>query len=422
MPELFLEILCEEIPARMQRKAAGDLKRLVTDYLVDAGLTYEGAYATATPRRLILSVQGLPGHSADKTEERKGPRVGAPEKAVEGFLRAAGLSSLDDAIVQSDPKKGDFYVARTVIPGRPGIELCAEAIGEAVRRFPWPVSMRWGEASSDPASLRWVRPLSGILATFGADNEDPEVVPVVLAGVPVSDTTVGHRFHAPSRIRVRRLADYQPAMERACVVVDQDRRRAAILDGAKNAVFALGLELVEDERLLDEVCGLVEWPVVFVGRFDEATLELPPEVIRLTIRENQKCFVTRDSGTGALSNAFVLVANIDASDGGDTIVAGNEKVVRARLADARFFYEQDLKIPMEGHLEALDAVTFHDKLGSQLGRVQRIASLAERLAPKVGADPVLAERAARLCKADLSTQMVGEFPELQGYMGHRYAL
>ena len=422
MPELFVEILSEEIPARMQRRAAGDLKRLVTDHLVEAGLTYEGAFASATPRRLILSVQGLPARSADRQEERKGPRVGAPEKALEGFLRAAGLGSVDEAEIVSDPKKGDFYVARKTVPGREAITVAAEAIGEAVRRFPWPVSMRWGPASSDPSSLRWVRPLTSMVATFGAENEDPVIVPVALEGVPVGDTTVGHRFHAPGEIRVRRLFDYQSALERAKVVIDLDRRREQILDGAKNAVFALGLDLVEDAGLLEEVAGLVEWPVVLVGRFDEDALALPDEVIRLTIRENQKCFVTRDPDTGRLANAFVLTANLEASDGGGAIIEGNERVVRARLSDARFFYEQDLKVPLEGHLERLAAVTFHEKLGSQMARVERIASLARLVAPAVGADPDLAERAARLAKADLASQMVGEFPELQGYIGRRYAL
>ncbi|MEM9223332.1 MAG: glycine--tRNA ligase subunit beta [Pseudomonadota bacterium] len=422
MPELFVEILCEEIPARMQRKASDDFRRLVTNHLVDGGLNYEGAYGSATPRRLILSVQGLAGRSADRTEERKGPRVGAPDKALAGFLRASGLSSIEEAQVVSDPKKGDFYVARIHTEGRPAIEICAEAVADAIKNFPWPVSMRWGAASAQEGSLRWVRPLTSVLATFGPDNEEPEVVPIALEGVPVGDKTVGHRFHAPQAIRVRRLADYQPALAEAFVVVDQDRRREQIHDGAKNAVFALGLELVEDRRLLEEVCGLVEWPVVLIGRFDEATLALPEEVIRLTIRENQKCFVTRERETGKLANAFVLTANLEARDGGAEIIAGNERVVRARLADARFFYEQDLKVPLEQRLDDLKNVIFHQKLGSQFDRAERLASLAGVLAAKLSVDPASAERAGRLCKADLPTLMVGEFPELQGYMGRRYAL
>lgn len=420
MPELFVELLTEEIPARMQRRAADDLKRLVTNSLVDAGLTYEGATATAGPRRLVLSVQGLPGRSADRTEERKGPRVGAPEKALAGFLRGAGLSDIAEAEVVSDPKKGDFYLARTRIPGRPAIELCAEAIEKTVLNFPWPVTMRWGAASAEPSSLRWVRPLTSIIATFGPENEDPDIVPVDLP-VPVGDTTTGHRVHAPELIRVRRLDDYKKSLERAFVVVDHDRRREQILHDAKDAAFALGLELVEDDALLNEVAGLVEWPVVLVGRFDETSLALPEEVIRLTIRENQKCFVTRDPATGRLANAFVLTANLAASDGGAAIVSGNERVVRARLADAQFFWEQDMKASLEEHARKLAAVTFHDKLGTQAERVARIAALAREISPLVGADPDTAERAARLAKADLPTLMVGEFPELQGYIGRHYA-
>ncbi|WP_108659382.1 glycine--tRNA ligase subunit beta [Acuticoccus kandeliae] len=421
MPELFLELLSEEIPARMQRRAANDLTRLVTGALVDAGLTYEGAYATATPRRLVLAVTGLPPRSPDRQEERKGPRVGAPEKALEGFLRAAGLSSIEEASVESDPKKGDFYVARTTIAGRDTVAIAAEVIADTVRRFPWPVSMRWGAESADPGSLRWVRPLTSIIATFGPENEDPDIVPVDLPGVPVGDTTVGHRFLAPGKIRVRRLDDYKSALEKAFVVVDLDRRRDQIVHDARNACHALGLDLVEDDGLLEEVAGLVEWPVVLIGRFEEKALELPDEVIRLTIRENQKCFVTRDAATGALANAFVLTSNLVAPDDGAAIVAGNERVVKARLSDARFFWEQDRKTPLADHAKKLAAVTFHEKLGSQAARVNRIAALAREIAPAVGADPDTAETAARLAKADLTTGMVGEFPELQGYMGRRYA-
>lgn len=421
MPELFVELLSEEIPARMQRRAAEDLKRLVTNHLVDAGLVYEGATAGATPRRLFLSVSGLPARSADRTEERRGPRVGAPERALEGFLRAAGLSSIEEAEIVADPRKGDYYLARTRIPGRPAIEIAGEAIAEAVRAFPWPKSMRWGADSVDPGSLRWVRPLTSVVATFGAENEDPDVVPVDLAGVPVGDTTVGHRFHAPDRFRVRRLDDYRTELERRKVVADMDRRRDQILHDAKDRAFALGLELVEDEGLLEEVAGLVEWPVVLVGRFDESALELPDEVIRLTIRENQKCFVTRDAATGRLANAFILTANLETADHGAAIVAGNERVVRARLSDARFFYETDRKTPLREHGLKLHAVTFHERLGSQADRVARIAALASRIAPLVGADPDAAATAAELAKADLATGMVGEFPELQGYIGRRYA-
>ncbi|UOM35294.1 glycine--tRNA ligase subunit beta [Acuticoccus sp. I52.16.1] len=421
MPELFVELLSEEIPARMQRRAAEDLQRLVTNFLVDAGLTYEGAYATATPRRLVLAVTGLPARSADRREERKGPRVGAPEKALAGFLRAAGLASIDEATIESDPKKGDFYVAKTVVPGRPTLDIAAEAIVDAVRRFPWPVTMRWGAASSDAGALRWVRPLTSILATFGTENEDPEIVPVEVPGVPVGDTTVGHRFHAPGTIKVRRLEDYKASLEKAFVVVDHERRRDQILHDAKDAVFALGLEMVEDDGLLTEVAGLVEWPVVLVGRFDERVLALPEEVIRLTIRENQKCFVTRDPATGKLANAFILTANLVADDGGAAIVAGNERVVRARLADARFFWDEDMKRRLAVHAEKLKTVTFHEKLGTQADRVERIQALAREIAPVLGIQPDYAVEAAAVVKGDLVTGMVGEFPELQGYMGRHYA-
>lgn len=420
MPELFLELLSEEIPARMQRRAAKDLARLVTDGLAEAGLVYEGVFASATPRRLMLSVQGLPARSPDRDEERRGPRVGAPQKALDGFVRSAGLASIDEAQVEHDAKKGDVYVARKVVPGRETIVIAAQVIESAVRRFPWPVSMRWGETSREQGSLRWVRPLRGILATFGPENETPDIVPVDLPEVPVGDTTVGHRFHAPGSIRVRRLEDYKDKLAAARVVVDLDRRRDQIRHEARDLAFARGLTLVEDEGLLEEVAGLVEWPVVLVGRFAAEALALPEEVIRLTIRENQKCFVTREQTTGRLADTFVLVANVDASDGGTQIVAGNERVVRARLADARFFWEQDRRIPLDQHARKLAAVTFHDKLGSQADRVERIAALAEVLAPLVGADVDAAVRAARLSKADLVTLMVGEFPELQGYMGRRY--
>ncbi|MEM6847861.1 MAG: glycine--tRNA ligase subunit beta [Pseudomonadota bacterium] len=421
MAELFVELLCEEIPARMAQKAAQDFERLVIGHLTSAGLTFGDTFATSTPRRLVLSVMDLPTMSADRHEERKGPRVGAPDKAIEGFLRASGLSSVEEAEIVSDPKKGDSYLARRTVPGRPTLEICAEAIGEAIQKFPWPVSMRWGAASIDPGSLRWVRPLSSILATFGDADVEPAVVPVEVAGVSVGNTTVGHRVHASEAITVRRLADYLPAMDAAKVQVNFDERRETILVDARQRVAALGLKLVEDTRLADEVTGLVEWPVVLVGQFEEAALALPDEVIRLTIRENQKCFVTRDPATDRLSNSFVLTANLEAADGGEAIIAGNERVVRARLADARFFWEQDRKKPLDEHAKGLASVTFHEKLGTQAERVERIAALARELAPVVGADADLAEQAARLCKADLTTLMVGEFPELQGYVGRHYA-
>ena len=416
MPDLLLELFSEEIPARMQRRAAEDLKSLVTNALVDAGVTYEGAKAFSTPRRLALHIAGLTAGSKPTREERKGPRVGSPEKALEGFLRGAGLASIDEAQVVSDPKKGDFYVAVIEKPGRSTPDIVAEVMPGIIRGFPWPKSMRWGSGQ-----LRWVRPLHSIVATFGPETEEPEVVPFEIDGIVSSNTTRGHRFLSPDAFEVRRLEDYADKLEKAKVVLDADRRKDIIVNDARNRAMALGLELVEDEGLLEEVAGLVEWPVVLVGSFDEAFLELPDEVIRLTIRANQKCFVMRDPATGRLSNRFVAVSNIVASDGGATIIAGNEKVIRARLSDARFFWETDLKAPLESRLPKLDSVVFHEKLGTQGARVNRLEALAREIAPLVGADVEKAARAARLAKADLPTQMVYEFPELQGQMGRTYA-
>jgi glycyl-tRNA synthetase beta chain len=421
MPDLLFELFSEEIPARMQRRAAEDLRKLVTDALVERGFAYEGAKAFATPRRLALHVAGLPVRGRDVREERKGPRVGAPEAALQGFLKGAGLASIDEAAVQSDPKKGEFYVAVIERPGRPTPEVLAEILPAIVRAFPWPKSMRWGEASAQPGSLRWVRPLQAIVCTFGPETEEPEVVRFAVDGIAAGDVTYGHRFLAPAAIRVRRFDDYAPALERARVVLDAERRKDIILHDARDLAFAQGLELVEDEALLEEVAGLVEWPVVLMGAFDESFLAIPPEVIRATIRANQKCFVLRNASSGALANRFVLVSNLIARDGGTAIVAGNERVVRARLSDAKFFWETDRRIPLEARLEKLKAIVFHEKLGTQFERVERIAALARELAPLVGADPALAWRAARLAKADLVTEMVGEFPELQGLMGRYYA-
>lgn len=421
MPDLLIELFSEEIPARMQRKAGEDLRRLVTDALVEGGYLYEGAAVFTGPRRIALHVAGLPAKGKDVREERKGPRVGAPEQALQGFLKSAGLASIEEAQVQSDPKKGDFYVAIVERPGRPTQEALAEILPGVIRRFPWPKSMRWGAASAEPGSLAWVRPLRAILATFGPETEEPEVVRFSVDGIESGDVTYGHRFHAPDAIRVRRLEDWASSLARAHVVVDAAQRRDVILHDARDLAFAQGLELVEDEGLLEEVAGLVEWPVVLMGRFEEDFLALPPEVIRATIRANQKCFVTRDRETGRLSNAFLLTANIVATDGGAAIVAGNERVVRARLSDARFFYETDKAVALEKRLEKLSAIVFHEKLGTQAERVARIEALSRTLAPLVGADPEEAARAARLAKADLVTEMVGEFPELQGLMGRYYA-
>jgi glycyl-tRNA synthetase beta chain len=415
MPDLLLELFSEEIPARMQARAADDLRKMVTDRLVAAGLPYEGAKAFVTPRRLALSVHGVPARQPDLKEERKGPKVGAPEQAIAGFLRAAGLTSIDQAKVQAD-KKGDFYVAITEKAGKPAIDVIAEMIPEVVRTFPWPKSMRWGSGR-----LTWVRPLHSIVATFGPETEEPDVVKFNIDGISAGNETRGHRFMAPGAITVRRFDDYIAKLADAKVMLDPARRADTIREDAKNLAFAQGYELIADDGLLAEVAGLVEWPVTLMGSFDKAFLEIPGEVIRATIRTNQKCFVLRDPQTAKLVNKFILVANIEASDGGKAIVAGNERVIRARLSDAKFFYDTDLKTKLEDRLPKFAHIVFHEKLGTQAERIARIVALAGQLAPLVGADPKKAERAALLCKADLLTEVVGEFPELQGLMGKYYA-
>ena len=420
MPDLLIELFSEEIPARMQPRAAEDLRKLVTDKLVEAGLVYEGAKAFSTPRRLALTVRGVPARQPDVKEERKGPRVGANEGAIKGFLKAAGLSSIEQAKVQPD-KKGDFYVAVIEKKGRAAIEVIGEIVPNVVRHFPWPKSMRWGEASAKPGSLGWVRPLHSIVATFGPETEDPDIVPFRVDGIAAGDVTHGHRFLAPEPFKVRRFEDYVAKLEKAKVVLDPERRKQAILADAKNLAFAQGFELVEDEGLLSEVAGLVEWPVVLMGAFDESFLLIPGEVVRATIRNNQKCFVLRAPKGGRLVNRFILVANTEAKDGGKAIVAGNERVIRARLSDAKFFYETDLKTRLEDRLPKFEQIVFHEKLGTQAERIARIERLAVELAPLVGADAEKAKRAAKLCKADLLTEVVGEFPEVQGLMGKYYA-
>ncbi|MFC6495212.1 glycine--tRNA ligase subunit beta [Ancylobacter dichloromethanicus] len=425
MPDLLLELFCEEIPARMQAGAAESLRKLVTDALVERGLVYEGAKAFVTPRRLALAVHGLPAQQPDTHEERKGPRVGAPQPAIDGFLKAAGLASIDQASIESDPKKGEFYVARLHKHGRATPDVIAEIVPAVIRAFPWPKSMRWGKGSSSPTTLRWVRPLQSILCTFGPETEEPEVVPFEVDGLRSGDTTRGHRFLSEGTIRVRRLEDWMAKLEAAFVVVDRERRKDIILADAKDLALAQGLELVEDAGLLEEIAGLVEWPVALMGSFDPAFLDVPDEVIRATIRANQKCFVLRNPATGRLANRFILVSNLVASDGGAAIIAGNERVIRARLSDAKFFWETDQKtnatVPLAERLERFGNVTFHEKLGSQLERIRRIAALARELAPVVGADPDLAEQAALYAKSDLRTEVVGEFPEVQGLMGKYYA-
>lgn len=421
MPDLLLELFSEEIPARMQAKAADDLRRMVTDKLVAEGLVYEGAKAFATPRRLALTVHGIPVRQPDLKEERKGPRVGGPEAAIQGFLKSAGLASLDEAKIQSDPKKGDFYVALIEKPGRPALDVLAEILPVIIRTFPWPKAMRWGAASAKPGALTWVRPLHAIVATFGPDTEDPDVVPFEVAGIKAGHTTFGHRFLAQGAINVRRFADYEAKLETAKVVLDPQRRKDIILADARHLAFAQGLELVEDQGLLEEVAGLVEWPVVLMGSFDPSFLAIPDEVIRATIRNNQKCFVVRDPKTGKLAPKFILIANIEATDGGKAIVAGNQRVIRARLSDAKFFYETDLKTRLDDRLPKFDQIVFHEKLGTQAARISRIETLAADLAPRIKADAGLVARAARLAKADLLTEVVGEFPEVQGLMGRYYA-
>ena len=420
MPDLLLELFSEEIPARMQAQAATDLKRLVTDALVAGGLVYEGAQGFATPRRLALHIAGLPARQPDTREERKGPRVGAPEGAIQGFLKSAGLASIDQAKVMEDPKKGNFYAAVIEKPGQATQDVVAALMPGLIRGFPWPKSMRWGRGSDAPDALRWVRPLQSILCTFGAETEEPEIVGFSVGGIASGDMTRGHRFMAPAPFRVKRFDDYVPSLLRTRVVLDAGRRAEIIRHDARDLAFAQGLDVVEDEALLAEVAGLVEWPVVLMGRFDPAFLTIPAEVIRATIRANQKCFVTRRPD-GTLAESFILVSNIVAPDGGAAIVAGNERVVRARLSDARFFWDSDRGVKLADRVPKLDAIVFHEKLGTQGERVRRIMALARELAPQVGADVAEAERAALLAKADLVSDMVGEFPELQGLMGRYYA-
>ena len=421
MPDLLLELFSEEIPARMQAGAAEDLRRLVTGALRERGLSHEGAASFATPRRLALHISGLPARQPDTRDEKRGPRVGAPDAAVQGFLKSAGLKSLAEAKIQRDSKKGEFYVAVAEQKGRATIEVLAEVLPAAIKGFPWQKSMRWGEASARTGSLRWVRPLHAILATFGPETEETEVVPFAVDGVAAGNFTFGHQFMAPGKIKVRRFDDYAAALEKAKVVLDPARRRDIILYDARDLALAQGLELVEDEALLHEVAGLVEWPVVLIGEFDSAFLDIPPEVVRTTIRVNQKCFVLQDPSSGRLSHKFVLVANIEAADGGAAIAAGNGQVVQARLSDAKFFWETDLKIKLEDRLEKLDQIVFHEKLGTQGERAKRLEDLARYIALYTGADEALAARAALLAKADLTSEMVGEFPELQGVMGGHYA-
>ena len=416
MPDLLLELFSEEIPARMQTIAAADLKKLITDSLVNHGLKFEGAKEFSTPRRIALCVVGIPTSTPASVEERKGPRVDAPEQAINGFLGAAGLKSIKDAQIKSDPKKGDYYVAVTEKPSQETGEILLEFIPQVIRKFSWPKSMKWGTTK-----MQWVRPLHSVLCTFGPETEETQTIEFDLDGIPVGNSTQGHRFMSKGKLNIRRYSDYVEKLEKSYVILDPNRRRDIILHDARTLATAQGLELVEDEDLLQEVTGLVEWPVVLLGRFENSYLDLPDEVIKTTIRKNQKCFVLRKTDSKKLANQFVMVSNIDANDSGKAIIAGNERVISARLSDAQFFWNLDLKIPLESRLSDLKNVVFHEKLGTVADRVKRINQLAQILTKFTNADSKIVERSVNLIKNDLVTEMVKEFPELQGVMGSYYA-
>lgn len=411
MAELLLELFSEEIPARMQGRAADDLKRLVSEGLKAAGLAVGEAHAFATPRRLALAIEDVPEQAPDVSEERKGPRVGAPDKAVEGFLKAAGLNSIDEAEVVKDDKKGDYYVARIERPGRPAAAITADVIQQVLNKFPWPKSMRWGSGT-----FQWVRPLKSIVCLL-----DGMIVPLEVAGLLASNTTRGHRFHGNETFQVLDFEDYVNKLAGHVVMLNPQERADEIRDQAEQLAHGAKLELIADEALLAENAGLTEWPVALMGSFDESFLTVPAECLMTSMKTHQKCFSLRDPETKALANRFILVSNLTAPDGGAEIVAGNEKVIRARLSDAKFFWDQDLKRPLDEMALELEGITFHEKLGSQKDRVERIAELAYQIAGAVDADPDDARRAAQLAKADLVSGMVGEFPELQGLMGRYYA-
>ncbi len=411
MSELLLELLSEEIPARMQAKAADDLKRLVVEGLKARGLETGAATAFATPRRLTLVVEKVPAKSPAISEEKKGPRVGAPEQALQGFLKSAGLSSTADAQIVKDEKKGDFYVAKIEKPGRDAGDIVAETVVEAMNKFPWPKSMRWGAGT-----FQWVRPLQSIICLLGG-----KVVPFEVAGIASGAETRGHRFLGPETFKVKDFADYEAKLEKHHVILDPAKRAARIADEARALAKGAKLELVEDEALLNENAGLTEWPVVLMGTFDKDFLSVPGEVLTTSMKTHQKCFSLRDPKSKKLANRFLLVSNLVAKDGGVQIIGGNEKVIRARLSDAKFFWDQDLKKPLDEMASQLSGITFHERLGSQKDRVERISELAFQIAGAVDANPEDARRAAQLSKADLVSGMVGEFPELQGLMGRYYA-
>ncbi|SNR25390.1 glycine--tRNA ligase subunit beta [Paracoccus sediminis] len=416
MPDLLIELFSEEIPARMQARARQDLKRLVTDGLVGAGLTYASAGAFSTPRRLVLTVEGLTANSPTTREERKGPRTDAPDAALEGFLRSTGLTR--DQLTARDDKKGQVWFAVIERAGRPASDIVAEVLDSTIRNFPWPRSMRWGAGT-----LRWVRPLHSILCLL-SDEAGSTVVPLTVEGIAAGNTTRGHRFLSPDAFTVTGFDDYAAKLRRAHVILDSHEREDAIRQAAGNLAFARGWEIVADDALLAEVAGLVEWPVPLMGVIEQRFLDLPPEVLQTSMKEHQKFFSARNPKTGRIEG-FVTVANIETPDDGATILAGNQRVLAARLSDAAFFWQNDLreaKAGMQAWAEGLKSVTFHNKLGSQADRIERIAALAREIAPLVGADPDQAEQAARLAKLDLRSAMVGEFPELQGTMGRYYAL
>ena len=415
MADLLIELFSEEIPSDLQAPAAENFKKLMTNGMVEAGLTYATTSAFYTARRLTLVVEDLLEASPTVQEERKGPKVGAPEPAISGFLRGVGLS-MDDLEVRDD-KKGQVYFAKITKPGRPAPEIVAEVLEATIRNFPWPKSMRWGSGS-----LRWVRPLQSILCILSSEAE-VSVVPLEVDGLKAGNQTQGHRFMAPDAFAVNGFEDYETKLKRAKVVLRAEERQAAIWQEAETQAFALGHSVVEDTGLLAEVAGLVEWPVVLVGQIDEDFLDLPPEVLKTSMKEHQKFFSVGNPKSGRIER-FVTVANIEAADQGYTILKGNQKVLAARLADAKFFWENDLReanAGMDNWQAALENVTFHNKLGSQAARIKRIAALARDLAPVVGADADMAEQAALVAKADLSSEMVYEFPELQGLMGRYYA-
>jgi glycyl-tRNA synthetase beta chain len=411
MSELLLELFSEEIPARMQAKAAADLQKLVVDGMKAQGLIVGAARNYVTPRRLTLVIEGVPPKSADVSEEKKGPRVGAPDMALQGFLKTSGFKSLAEATLVQDAKKGDYYVAKIEKPGRDAPAIIADVVADAVNKFPWPKSMRWGSAP-----LQWVRPLHSIICLLAG-----KVVPLTISGIESGNTTSGHRFLSPGAFAVKDFADYNAKLRAAHVALDPKDRAALIAEQAKAIAKSHKLALVEDEGLLNENAGLTEWPTVLMGTFDEAFLNVPAECLTTAMRAHQKCFSLKDPKTGKLANKFLLTSNLKAADEGAAIIHGNQKVIRARLSDAKFFWDQDLKRSLPTMAHELGGITFHEKLGSQADRVERITELARSIAKTIDAEPELAGRAAQLCKADLVSGTVGEFPELQGLMGRYLA-